>query len=101
MKAITPCVSAVSSSGWRFAPNWMPGTSSSASPAPVGYRRREVFYPLSSRVFRRSRLRLPLKALEHPLGLARLAATGADLISTSVITQSAPAVDIGMDYALV
>ena len=27
--------------------------------------------PLSSRLFRRSRLRLPLKALEHPLGLAR------------------------------
>lgn len=51
-----------------------------AAPAPVGYRRRELFYPLSSRVFRRSRLRLPLKALEHPLGLARLAATSADVV---------------------
>ena len=32
------------------------------SPQPDGYRRRELFYPLSSRLFRRSRLRLPLKA---------------------------------------
>jgi glycosyltransferase involved in cell wall biosynthesis len=47
---------------------------------PDGYRRSEPFYPLSSRLFRRSRLRLPLKALEHPLGLARLAATPADVV---------------------
>ena len=51
-----------------------------AVPEPVGYRRRELFYPLSSRAFRRSGLRLPLKVLEHPLGLARLAATGADIV---------------------
>ncbi len=48
--------------------------------APEGYRRRELFYPLSSRLFGRSRLRLPLKAVEHPLGLARLAATAADVV---------------------
>ena len=48
--------------------------------APDGYRRRELFYPLSSRVFGRSRLRLPLKVLEHPLGLARLAAAPADVV---------------------
>ena len=47
---------------------------------PDGYRRRELFYPLSSRLFGRSRLRLPLKVLEHPLGLARLAATSADVV---------------------
>lgn len=47
---------------------------------PVGYRRRELFYPLSSRIFGRSPLRLPLKALEHPLGLALLAATSADVV---------------------
>ena len=47
---------------------------------PDGYRRRELFYPLSSRLFGRSRLRLPLKVLEHPLGLARLAATPADVV---------------------
>ena len=34
-------------------------------PAPDGYRRTERFYPLSSRLFKRSRLRLPLKAVEH------------------------------------
>lgn len=53
-----------------------------ATPAPEGYRRREVFYPLSSRLFGRSPLRLPLKAAEHPLGLAALRrlATGADVL---------------------
>lgn len=47
-------------------------------PSPDGYRRRELFYPLSSRVFRRSPLRIPLKVLEHPLGMARLASASAD-----------------------
>jgi glycosyltransferase involved in cell wall biosynthesis len=50
------------------------------APVPDGYTRRELFYPLSSRLFRRSRLRLPLKVLEHPVGLARLAATPADVL---------------------
>jgi len=36
-----------------------------ALPAAGGYRRRERYYPLSSRLFKRSRLRLPLKAVEH------------------------------------
>jgi glycosyltransferase involved in cell wall biosynthesis len=40
--------------------------------APEGYTRSELFYPLSSRLFRRSRLRLPLKLCEHPLGMERL-----------------------------
>jgi glycosyltransferase involved in cell wall biosynthesis len=39
---------------------------------PEGYERSELFYPLSSRLFKRSRLRLPLKLCEHPLGMARL-----------------------------
>lgn len=39
---------------------------------PEGYARSDFFYPLSSRLFRRSRLRLPLKLCEHPLGMARL-----------------------------
>jgi glycosyltransferase involved in cell wall biosynthesis len=34
-------------------------------PESVGYRRSERFYPVSSRLFKRSRVRLPLKALEH------------------------------------
>ena len=48
--------------------------------APDGYRRRELFYPLSSRLFGRSRLRVPVKLVEHPFGLARLAATRADVV---------------------
>ena len=43
-----------------------------AAPEPVGYRRREVFYPISSRVFGRSALRVPVKVAEHPFGLASL-----------------------------
>src|SRR3954462_11808163 len=39
------------------------------SPTPDGYTRREAFYPLSSRLFGRSRLRLPLKIAEHPFGV--------------------------------
>jgi glycosyltransferase involved in cell wall biosynthesis len=50
------------------------------APPPVGYERRELFYPLSSRAFRRSPLRLPLKALEHPVGMARLARLRADVV---------------------
>src|SRR5207247_8890067 len=34
-------------------------------PPATGYRREDRYYPLSSRLFRRSRLRLPLKAVEH------------------------------------
>src|SRR5213076_690883 len=49
------------------------------APAADGYRRSELFYPLSSRLFRRSPLRIPLKLLEHPLGLARLRARHADV----------------------
>ncbi len=51
-----------------------------AVPAPTGYARSELFYPLSSRLFRRSPLRLPLRAAEHPVGLARLARRVADVI---------------------
>ncbi len=49
-------------------------------PAPDGYRRNELFYPLSSRVFRRSRLRVPVKGLEHPLGMFRLGRLPADVV---------------------
>ena len=48
-------------------------------PEPDGYRRSELFYPVSSRVFRRSRLRIPVKLLEHPVGLARLRRRRADV----------------------
>lgn len=49
-------------------------------PEPDGYTRRELFYPLSSRLFRRSRLRLPLKVAEHPIGLAALCTRGGDVL---------------------
>lgn len=41
------------------------------TPTPVGYRVREVFYPVSSRM--RGPARLAVKALEHPLGMGSLA----------------------------
>ena len=50
------------------------------TPEPDGYRRSELFYPFSSRLFRRSRLRLPLKAAEHPVGMLRLARRPADVL---------------------
>jgi glycosyltransferase involved in cell wall biosynthesis len=50
------------------------------SPRADGYERRELFYPLSSRLFQRSRLRLPLKIAEHPVGLAALRAQRADVL---------------------
>ena len=50
------------------------------APAADGYLRRELFYPLSSRLFRRSRARLPLKLAEHPLGLAALRTRRADVL---------------------
>lgn len=62
------------------------------SPAPDGYQRRELFYPLSSRIFGRSRLRLPLKAAEHPLGLALLAAARADVVHVQWL--AAPELDV-------
>ncbi len=49
-------------SGFRFGEGYEPDQ----------YERTELFYPLSSRLFRRSALRLPLRAAEHLIGLARL-----------------------------
>lgn len=50
------------------------------APEPAGYVRSEIFYPFSSRLFKRSRLRLPLKVAEHPLGMARLSMQKADVL---------------------
>ena len=46
---------------------------------PEGYAAREWFYPLSSRMGS-SRLRLGVKALEHPLGMARFATLKPDVL---------------------
>jgi glycosyltransferase involved in cell wall biosynthesis len=50
-----------------------------AVPAPNGYAAHEWFYPLSSRLGS-SRLRLAVKALEHPLVMARLATLKPDVL---------------------
>jgi glycosyltransferase involved in cell wall biosynthesis len=47
--------------------------------APHGYVAREWFYPLSSRM-NSSRPRLAIKALEHPIGMARLATLKPDVM---------------------
>jgi glycosyltransferase involved in cell wall biosynthesis len=50
------------------------------SPAPDGYRRHEPFYPLSSRLFKRSPLRLPIKVAEHVPGTAALIVRKPDVL---------------------
>jgi len=71
-------------SRFRFAP----------LPAPDGYVRSEVFYPLTSRLFRRSRLRVPLKLVEHPFGMAWLTAVPRDVVHVQWF--SVPPVDDGL-----
>src|SRR5436309_2138886 len=48
-------------------------------PAPDGYRRSAHWYPLSSRLFKRSRARLPLKAVEHLAVMRSLSRARADV----------------------
>jgi glycosyltransferase involved in cell wall biosynthesis len=62
------------------------------APAPEGYDRNELFYPISSRLFGRSRLRLPLKAAEHVPGLVRLARRPADVLHLQWL--AAPELDV-------
>jgi glycosyltransferase involved in cell wall biosynthesis len=50
------------------------------TPAPVGYRRTEPFYPFSARLFHRSRARIPLKLLEHVPGMLALLRRPADVL---------------------
>jgi glycosyltransferase involved in cell wall biosynthesis len=61
------------------------------TPAPEGYARLELFYPVSSRLFGRSTLRLPVKAAEHVPGLIRLARRPADVVHVQWL--SAPQLD--------
>jgi glycosyltransferase involved in cell wall biosynthesis len=49
-------------------------------PPPAGYVRRERLYPLSSRLFGRSRVRVPVKAVEHLGVMASLARARADVL---------------------
>ena len=50
------------------------------APAADGYRRSEHWYPLSSRLFKRSRARLPLKAVEHLDVMRSLSLARADVL---------------------
>src|SRR3954452_12238767 len=59
---------------------------------PDGYERVEAFYPLSSRLFKRSRLRLPLKAVEHVIGLNALGQRDADVMHLQWL--AAPRIDV-------
>jgi len=61
-------------------------------PPAEGFERRELFYPLSSRLFRRSPLRLPLKLAEHPFGLAALLRRPADVLHVQWL--AAPELDV-------
>jgi glycosyltransferase involved in cell wall biosynthesis len=62
-----------------------------AAPEPDGYRRSETFYPLSSRVFRRSRARLPVKVAEHAPGMVTLLRRRPDVLHLQWL--SAPELD--------
>ena len=65
-------------------------------PPPVGYVRAERFYPVSSRLFRRSRARLPLKAAEH-LGVARsLGRVRADVLHLQWL--AVPQIDVNIKF---
>lgn len=61
-----------------------------ARPAPDGYRLTERFYRRSSRI-EHPRLRLAVKALEHPLAMRQLARTRADVVHLQWL--SAPELD--------
>jgi glycosyltransferase involved in cell wall biosynthesis len=61
------------------------------TPQPAGYRRSEPFYPLSSRAFRRSRLRIPVKAVEHAPGMLALQRRRPDVLHFQWL--AAPEVD--------
>jgi glycosyltransferase involved in cell wall biosynthesis len=60
-------------------------------PVTDGYTRSEIFYPVSSRVFRRSRLRLPVRVAEHPAGVWRLAGRRPDVVHVQWL--AAPPID--------
>jgi len=65
-------------------------------PAAEGYRRSERWYPLSSRLFRRSRLRLPLKAVEHLEVMRSLARARADVLHVQWL--ELPQLDVYMRF---
>ena len=67
------------------------------APPPVGYTRTECFFPLSSRLFGRSRLRLPLRAAEHLAFLRRLGRVDADIVHVQWLAW--PAADVRLRFS--
>ena len=65
-------------------------------PSAEGYRRTERFYPLSSRVFRRSALRLPIKAVEHIGVVAALSRARPDVLHVQWL--AAPSLDTQLRF---
>jgi glycosyltransferase involved in cell wall biosynthesis len=65
-------------------------------PPADGYRRSERYYPLSSRFFGRSRLRLPLKAAEHVAVASSLARVRADVLHVQWL--ALPQLDVRVRY---
>ncbi len=65
-----------------------------AAPVPDGYRRVESFYPVSSRLFRRSPLRVPLKVAEHVPGTVDLLRRRPDVLHVQWL--AAPELDRGL-----
>jgi glycosyltransferase involved in cell wall biosynthesis len=65
-------------------------------PPAEAYRRTERFYPLSSRLFRRSALRLPVKAVEHLGVVAALSAARPDVLHVQWL--SVPSLDARMHF---
>jgi glycosyltransferase involved in cell wall biosynthesis len=65
-------------------------------PTPAGYRRSERFYPLSSRLFGRSRVRLPLKAVEHLDVMRVLARARPDVLHVQWL--ALPQLDVRVRY---
>jgi glycosyltransferase involved in cell wall biosynthesis len=65
-------------------------------PEADGYRRSESWYPLSSRLFRRSRARLPLKAVEHLAVMRALGDARADVLHVQWL--ALPQLDVRIRY---
>jgi glycosyltransferase involved in cell wall biosynthesis len=65
-------------------------------PDPEGYRRTAQWYPLSSRLFKRSRARLPLKAVEHLGVLWSLSRARADVLHLQWL--SLPQADVHLRF---
>jgi len=66
------------------------------TPVPGGYRRTQRFYPASSRLFGRSRLRLPLKGIEHLHVATSLALARPDVLHVQWL--ALPQVDVHVRY---